>query len=185
VQNQIKETEPITLQAPGYNSLANVLQRAFNQAAKGKGAERHAQGEPFDQQVMQDGARRFGVGGLLFQAFKKSEESQRLQHDKAVAELLGAINYLAGAVIAMERAAPLVSASGGSGFDLDYYGKKNAAILGGRCSARGVSVLCDECIERPSATCKAVAENDNTPPTCACGLRPAGTCWDGAGCNDG
>lgn len=96
-------TAPVTLQAEGYESLADVLQRAFNQAAHGKGAVRHARGEPFDAQVMQDGARRFGVGGLLFQAFKKSEESQRLPHDKAVSELLGAINYLAGAVIAMEK----------------------------------------------------------------------------------
>lgn len=87
---------------PGYECLADVLQRAYSQAAVGKGAERHAQGEPFDKQVMQDMARRFGVGALLGQAFKKSEESQRLPHDRAVAELLGAINYLAGAVIAME-----------------------------------------------------------------------------------
>lgn len=93
----------MTMNAPGYEKLADVLQRAYDQAATGKGHERHAQGEPFHEQVMQDGARRFGVGGLLFQAFKKSEESQRLPHDRAVAELLGAINYLAGAVIAMDR----------------------------------------------------------------------------------
>lgn len=95
----------VILDAPGYESLARVLARAFAQAAIGKGAERHAQaGEPFDMQVMQDMARRFGVGSLLGQAFKKSEESQRLGHAAAVRELLGAINYLAGAVIAMERA---------------------------------------------------------------------------------
>jgi hypothetical protein len=90
---------------PGYDMLAHVLERAFNQAARGKGRERHAQGEPFQHQVMQDGARRFGVGALLFQAFKKSEESQRLPTDRGVAELLGAIVYLAGAVIAREREA--------------------------------------------------------------------------------
>lgn len=93
----------VVLDAPGYESLANVYGRAFNQAAIGKGADRHANGEPFDKQVMQDGAHRFGVGGLLFQAFKKSEESQRLPKDRAIAELLGAMNYLAGAVIAIER----------------------------------------------------------------------------------
>lgn len=87
----------------GYESLANVLQRAYNQAAVGKGVERHsAAGEPFHEQVMQIGAAKFGHGSLLFQAFKKSEESQRLPHDRAVNELLGAINYLAGAVIALE-----------------------------------------------------------------------------------
>lgn len=93
----------IELGAPGYECLAAVLKRAFDQASVGKGNERHAQvGEPFEAQMMQDMAKRFGVGVLLGQAFKKSEESQRLPHDRAVAELLGAIVYLAGAVIAME-----------------------------------------------------------------------------------
>lgn len=91
-----------TMQEPGYELLAYVLERAYNQAALGKGKERHANGEPFDEQVMQDGARRFGVGALLFQAFKKSEESQRLPLDRGVNELLGAIVYLAGAVIRRE-----------------------------------------------------------------------------------
>ena len=92
-----------TFDAPGYEPLVNVLVRAYNQAARGKGHERHANGEPFDTQVMQDMARRFGVGALLGQAFKKSEESQRMPVDRAINELLGAINYLAGAVIALER----------------------------------------------------------------------------------
>jgi hypothetical protein len=91
--------------AVGYTELADVLSRAFHQAAGGKGKERHqVGGEPFTEQVMQDMARRFGVGALLGQAFKKSEESQRLPHERAVNELLGAINYLAGAVIALEAA---------------------------------------------------------------------------------
>lgn len=88
---------------PGYDGLADVLQRAYYQAASGKGAERHAQfGEPFEAQMMQDMAKRFGVGSLMAQAFKKSEESQRLPPGRDVAELLGAINYLAGAVIFIE-----------------------------------------------------------------------------------
>lgn len=91
------------MKEPGYELLADALQRAYDQAARGKGKERHAQGEPFHLQVMQDGARRFGIGSLLFQAFKKSEESQRLPTDRAVNELLGSIVYLAGAVIARER----------------------------------------------------------------------------------
>jgi len=95
---------PHPFTVPGYEQLADVLERAYQQAAVGKGAQRHVNaGEPFHEQVMQIGAKRFGVGCLLFQAFKKSEESQRLPVDRAVAELLGAINYLAGAVIAIER----------------------------------------------------------------------------------
>jgi hypothetical protein len=102
---QPRSESGVVLDAAGYESLARVLARAYQQAAHGKGAERHAQdGEPFDAQVMQDMARRFGVGSLLGQAFKKSEESQRLPQGAAIRELLGAINYLAGAVIAMERA---------------------------------------------------------------------------------
>ena len=57
----------------GYEKLLNVLARAFNQASSGKGHERHANGEPFHEQVMADGAKRFGHGALLFQAYKKSE----------------------------------------------------------------------------------------------------------------
>jgi hypothetical protein len=95
---------PAPMSAPGYEKLAEVLERAYEQAARGKGRERHAgPGEPFHEQVMLEGARRFGVGALLFQAFKKSEESQRLPHDAAVKELLGGIVYLAGAVIALEQ----------------------------------------------------------------------------------
>lgn len=98
------------MNVPGYERLAEILQRAYDQASRGKGHERHANGEPFDKQVMQDGARRFGVGALLFQAFKKSEESQRLPHDRAMAEIYGAIVYLAGAAIRMEDEARAVAA---------------------------------------------------------------------------
>ena len=92
-----------TLDASGYERLASVLHAAFNQAANGKGKERHARdAEPFHEQVILQGAKRFGHGALLFQAFKKSEESQRLSKDRAIAELHGAIVYLAAAVIALE-----------------------------------------------------------------------------------
>lgn len=95
-------TEKITLSAPGYESLARVLARAFDQAAAGKGKERHANALPFDQQPMQTIAAAHGVGFLTGQAAKKSQEALGLPHDRKVAELLGAINYLAGAVIFLE-----------------------------------------------------------------------------------
>jgi hypothetical protein len=98
----MKKTEPITLDAAGYDSLASVLKRAFDQASAGKGKERHANDLPFDQQPMQTIASQFGVGFLLGQAAKKSQESQALPPGRDVAELLGAINYLAGAVIYLE-----------------------------------------------------------------------------------
>lgn len=90
---------------PGYEKLRAVLEGAYTQAARGKGKERHAkQDEPFHDQVIAEGGRRFGVGALLFQAYKKAEESQRLGTDAAIKELHGAIVYLAAAVILREEA---------------------------------------------------------------------------------
>lgn len=95
---------PGPVSTPGYEQLQEVLTRAFEQASAGKGKERHARAdEPFEQQVILEGARRFGTGALLFQAYKKAEESQRLETERAVAELLGAIVYLAAAVIHREE----------------------------------------------------------------------------------
>lgn len=89
----------------GYESLAGVLQRALDQAQTGKGAERHAQSAPFDQQPMQKLCELYGVGFATGQAAKKAQESARLPAGRDVAELLGAIVYLAGAVIYLERTA--------------------------------------------------------------------------------
>ena len=44
-----------------------------------------------------------GEGFALGQAIKKMQESQRLSHDAAIRELLGAINYIAGVIIHKER----------------------------------------------------------------------------------
>lgn len=87
----------------GYEHLAQVLQDAYAQASSGKGHERHANDLPFHEQPMQQIARRRGIGFILGQADKKSEEAQgmldRCERDKAIHELLGAIVYLSGAVI--------------------------------------------------------------------------------------
>ena len=89
--------------ANGYESLRDVLDRAFAQAASGKGHERHAVNKPFDQHPMQKLIDLYGPGFALGQAAKKAQESQRLPAGRDVAELLGAINYMAGAVIWLER----------------------------------------------------------------------------------
>jgi hypothetical protein len=85
-----------------------VLHRAREQAALGKGLERHATaGEAFeDQQIVQLGAWMGSTHFEVGQACKKSLESTRLPPDRAVRELLGAINYLAAAVILIERKEP-------------------------------------------------------------------------------
>lgn len=88
---------------PGYEALLHVLTRAYQQAAVGKGAERHAVNRPFTEQPMQTISQLLGSDtGLLYQAMKKIQESQRLDRDAAIRELLGAINYIAGAIIFKE-----------------------------------------------------------------------------------
>ena len=83
-----------------YQSLSGVLDEALLQASEGKGKERHAtEGEAFEAQPICEMARRLGVGGPLYQATKKIYESQRLPGERGVAELLGAINFIAAAVI--------------------------------------------------------------------------------------
>lgn len=98
-------TDMTVLSADGYDALANVLHRAFEQASAGKGKERHANGKPFTEQPMLSINRTLGsIDGMLYQAAKKSAEARGLPTtERAVAELLGAINYLAGAVILLEE----------------------------------------------------------------------------------
>lgn len=89
--------------ADNYASLSSVLRRAYDQASSGKGQERHGQDLPFTKQPMQLIQDLCGEGFALGQAMKKMQESQRLPHDAAIRELLGAINYIAGAIIHKEK----------------------------------------------------------------------------------
>lgn len=91
--------DPCSEVPEGYQALAGVLEDALDQAAYGKGKERHATGEPFDEQPICAITRRVGLGYPLGQAEKKIEESTRLGTEAAIFELLGAINYLAAAII--------------------------------------------------------------------------------------
>lgn len=89
----------------GYEKLAEVLHQAYEQAAVGKGDERHSTGQPFHEQPMQTISKLVGSGdGMAFQAIKKIQESIRLNSDRAqIHELLGAINYIAGIVIFLQE----------------------------------------------------------------------------------
>ena len=85
----------------GYEKLVAVYQDAHDQAAKGKGDERHANGQPFHEQRMQQisGLLR-SSDGMAFQAIKKMTEGLQFEdHARREAELLGALNYIAGIVI--------------------------------------------------------------------------------------
>jgi hypothetical protein len=89
---------------PGYESLATVYDSAIEQASEGKGRERHAsEGEAYEDQIICEVARRVGLGYPLGQAVKKIYESQRIGGERGVAELLGALNYVAAAIIVMRE----------------------------------------------------------------------------------
>lgn len=89
-----------------YEPLSEVFDLAIDQAAFGKGEERHGNGLHFlDQPMIKIGAMT-GPGGPVFQAMKKAQEAigmvDRGAFDAAQAELLGAINYLGGAHILIQ-----------------------------------------------------------------------------------
>lgn len=88
----------------GYDSLSDVLTEAINQAAYGKGLERHADHRPFHEQPIMRETEAVGLGHPAGQARKKILEAVRCCEDhpeRAIADLLGAINYTAALVIAI------------------------------------------------------------------------------------
>ncbi len=90
----------------GYESLHRVLHEAMDQAAVGKGADRHADDESFESQQICEIDKRLEqspCGFTLGQAVKKIYETTRLNREMAIAELNGAINYLAAAILHLER----------------------------------------------------------------------------------
>lgn len=90
---------------PPYANLQRVLLLALEQASGGKGAQRHGQGKPFDRQPMLEISRMLNGSpiGCMYQAIKKTQEASRMDVDAAQRELLGAINYLAGAYLLLEE----------------------------------------------------------------------------------
>ena len=93
---------------PGYEKLSYVLKRAFDQAATGKGKERHANDLPFHEQPMQQISNLLNSPhGMSFQAIKKIQEGLNMpETERAVRELLGAIVYTAGIIIWLEENMP-------------------------------------------------------------------------------
>lgn len=91
-----------------YKSLNDVLSEAVNQASSGKGKDRHSysEEEPFEKQVLCEISRRLTPRNFscpLYQAVKKIYESTRLDNEHAKHELLGAINYIAAAIILIDE----------------------------------------------------------------------------------
>lgn len=96
------DTDPQPSLAP-YEPLRLILNDALAQAATGKGHERHSNGEPWTDQPICTIGRQVGIGFNTGQALKKTGEAMgmlsRNQRKAAEAEILGAINYLASAVL--------------------------------------------------------------------------------------
>lgn len=91
---------------PGYEKLREVLEAAYDQAARGKGKERHAKDLPFHEQRMQTISQLIGSErGMAYQICKKVVEGLDLPTPEARRrELLGAINYIAGVLIYWDQA---------------------------------------------------------------------------------
>jgi hypothetical protein len=86
-----------------YHDLRSVLYLALDQASEGKGAERHGNGKPFYRQPMMEIGRMVGPGFCFGQAMKKAQEASRMEPEAAKREILGAINYLAGAYLLLDE----------------------------------------------------------------------------------
>jgi hypothetical protein len=89
------------------NATADMLEDAYFDLAawlQGKGAERHGGGKPFDRQPMMEISRMLGgPSGCFYQAMKKTQEASRMEPEAAKREILGAINYLAGAYLLLDE----------------------------------------------------------------------------------
>jgi len=101
--------EPSDFAEVGYEPLAGVLREAHDQAAIGKGKERHANAKPFTEQPILAIGRMCGLGYHTGQIQKKVQEAgsmhARGHNDAAIAELLGAINYSAAAILLIRETA--------------------------------------------------------------------------------
>lgn len=78
--------------------LKDVLDAALQQVVSGKGMERHG-GEDLLNQPWRWISDAAGEGFLLGQALKKTQEAARMPSDRFEREILGAIAYLAFAVL--------------------------------------------------------------------------------------
>lgn len=91
----------------GYEALGHELNEAYLQSSAGKGKERHANGRPFDRQPILELSRLYGPGFAAGQAAKKTQEAlgifSRGNKDGALAEVHGAIVYLAAVAIRMRE----------------------------------------------------------------------------------
>lgn len=94
--------------------LVECALETLRQVTRGKGRERHQRGRDFvDQPILVIPALlggEVGLGGLLYQAMKKCEESVKMPTDRRVAELRGAVIYTLAAIMHEGRQPTIESA---------------------------------------------------------------------------
>ena len=90
----------------GFGSLLSVLVQAFKQSQDGKGYRRHGRHSSFESQPIMTITRSVGLGFPLGQALKKIQEvtTADFTAEQKRDELLGAIVYLAAAILHLETA---------------------------------------------------------------------------------
>lgn len=102
-----RESEMKNKEVTGYEKLQEVLKRAYDQAANGKGKERHSSNNtiPFQEQRMQTISNLIkSPKGMEYQVVKKITEGLEMEEtERTTKELLGAINYIAGIIIFLEK----------------------------------------------------------------------------------
>lgn len=90
---------PAVSDSNDYAALRAVLNTAYDQAARGKGVERHGNGKAWTEQPIFTIAGQVGDGFNAGQAIKKIQEAQQMaargEYAKAQHEVLGAIVYAA------------------------------------------------------------------------------------------
>lgn len=106
--------------AKGYEVVAEILQKALDQAQSGKGRERHGQGLPFTEQRILSISRALRTdGGLAYQVEKKIQEGREFDDlEQLERELCGAIIYTVAMIIYhREVFAAKAGATPAGGFD--------------------------------------------------------------------
>ena len=105
VPTPIPEQCLLKVDNPSYSSLKRVLDMAYEQASSGKGKERHANDDNFeDQPICQIPRYQGSIDFVTGQAIKKCLEVTKLPTvDAKVRELLGAINYIAAGIIVLQE----------------------------------------------------------------------------------
>ena len=106
----VPSTPPLHV-PPQYRVLYDALMSAFDQAAFGKGRERHANEKAFQDQTILETARAHGLGYQTGQCEKKLREAHTLLTldngpARAKAEIKGAIIYAAAALIRLNELYP-------------------------------------------------------------------------------